>query len=157
MTFLDRLNSPKFDFTLKWSVGEMIKFQQSQALTSHVESFWSILKGYFQFSIQWYKSNHFFQKISAANDEVQEWEVKLEESRLNFNKISDVIKAEIDFFERYRVKDFKSSILRYMEDLMECQIQLAQTWETFLPEVKNTLYWKKRKKRNDFLQCCKAK
>ena len=78
--------------------------------------------------------------ILAANDEVQEWEVKLEESRLNFNKISDVIKAEIDFFERYRVKDFKSSILRYMEDLMECQIQLAQTWETFLPEVKNTLY-----------------
>ena len=66
--------------------------------------------------------------------------MKLEESRLNFNKISDVIKAEIDFFERYRVKDFKSSILRYMEDLMECQIQLAQTWETFLPEVKNTLY-----------------
>ena len=97
------------------------------------------MKGYFHFFMQ-SKSNHFFFKISAANDEVQEWEVKLEESRLNFNKISDVIKAEIDFFERYRVKDFKSSILRYMEDLMECQIQLAQTWETFLPEVKNTLY-----------------
>lgn len=76
-------------------------------------------------------------KIPAANDEVQEWEVKLEESRVNFNRISDVIKTEIDFFERYRVKDFKIAIVQYMEDLMECQIQLAQTWEKFLPEVKN--------------------
>ena len=76
-------------------------------------------------------------KIPAANDEVQEWEVKLEESRVNFNRISDVIKTEIDFFERYRVKDFKMAIVQYMEDLMECQIQLAQTWEKFLPEVKN--------------------
>ena len=51
-----------------------------------------------------------------------------------------MIKAEIDFFERYRVKDFKVAIIQYMEDLMECQIQLAQTWETFLPEVKNVLF-----------------
>ena len=40
MTFLDRLNSPKLDFTQNWSGGKMIKFQQSQALTSHFESFW---------------------------------------------------------------------------------------------------------------------
>ena len=44
MTFLDRLNSPKFNFTQNWSGGgKIIKFQQSQALTSHFESFWSIV------------------------------------------------------------------------------------------------------------------
>ena len=43
MTFLDRLNSPKFNFAQNRSVGKMIKFQQSQALTSHFESFWSIV------------------------------------------------------------------------------------------------------------------
>ena len=43
MTFLDRLNLPKNDITLNLSGGEMIKFQQSQALTSHFESFWSIV------------------------------------------------------------------------------------------------------------------
>ena len=44
MTFLDHLNSPKFDFTENWSCSKIIKFQQSQALTSHFESFWSIVQ-----------------------------------------------------------------------------------------------------------------
>ena len=45
MTFWDRLNSPKFDFTQNRSGGKMIKFQQSQSLTPHFESFWSIVQG----------------------------------------------------------------------------------------------------------------
>ena len=40
MKCFDRLNWPKFE---KRSRGKMIKFQQSQALTSHFESFWSIV------------------------------------------------------------------------------------------------------------------
>ena len=43
MTFLDHLNSPKFDFTQNRSGSKMINFQQSKALTSHFESFWSIV------------------------------------------------------------------------------------------------------------------
>ena len=79
-------------------------------------------------------------KIPAANEEVQEWETKLDEGQANFVKVSDVVKAEIDFFERYRVKDFKSSIIKYMEELMECQTQMVHYWEDFLPEVKNSLW-----------------
>ena len=41
--FFDSLNSLKFDFTSNLSGGKLIKFQQSQALTSHFESFWSIV------------------------------------------------------------------------------------------------------------------
>ena len=44
MTFLNRLNSPKLDFTQNQSGGKMIKFQQRQSLTSHFESFWSIVQ-----------------------------------------------------------------------------------------------------------------
>jgi len=44
MAFLHRLNSPKFDFTQNRRGGKMIKFQQSQALTSHFESIWSIVQ-----------------------------------------------------------------------------------------------------------------
>ena len=44
MTFFDRLNSPKFDITKNRSGGKMIKFQQSQALTLHFESLWSIVQ-----------------------------------------------------------------------------------------------------------------
>ena len=43
MTFLDCLNLPNFDFTQKHSGGKTIQFQQSQALTSHFESFWTIV------------------------------------------------------------------------------------------------------------------
>ena len=43
MTFLDRLNSQKFDFSQNQSGGKIIKFQQSQALSSRFESFCSIV------------------------------------------------------------------------------------------------------------------
>ena len=46
MSFFDQLNLPKFDFTLNLSGGRIIKFQQSEALTSHFESFWSIVSYY---------------------------------------------------------------------------------------------------------------
>ena len=39
---------------------------------------------------------------------------RLEEAQANFVKISKVIKVEIDFFERYRVKDFKNAIILYL-------------------------------------------
>ena len=43
MTFLNRLNLPKFDFTENWSGSKIVKFQQSQALTSHFENCWGIV------------------------------------------------------------------------------------------------------------------
>lgn len=79
-------------------------------------------------------------KIPAANDEVLDWEARLEENQDNFNRISRVIKVEIDLFERYRVKDFKVAILQYLEALMNCQLQLVKHWEDFLPEVKSILF-----------------
>ena len=45
MKFLDCLNSSNFDFTKNLSGSKIIKFQQSQALTSYFESFWSIVHG----------------------------------------------------------------------------------------------------------------
>ena len=44
MTFLDCLNSLKVDFMQNQSDRKIIKLQQSQALTSHFESFWSKVK-----------------------------------------------------------------------------------------------------------------
>ena len=43
MTFIDCLSLSKFNFTQNLSGGKMVKFQHSQALTSHFESFWSIV------------------------------------------------------------------------------------------------------------------
>ena len=46
MTLFNRLISPKFDFTQNRSGSNIIKHQQSQALTSQFESFWSIVQKY---------------------------------------------------------------------------------------------------------------
>ena len=53
MTFLDHLNLLKFDFMQNRSDGKIIKFLQSQALTSHFESFWSIVDQYFFIFLLW--------------------------------------------------------------------------------------------------------
>ena len=79
-------------------------------------------------------------KLPVANEEVGEWENRLEESQANFNKISSVIKNEVALFERYRVKDFKAALVQYTEALMTCQLQLVKHWEEFLPEIKTILY-----------------
>ena len=79
-------------------------------------------------------------KIPSASEEVLEWENRLEETQAHFNQISRVIKHEIELFEKYRLKDFKVSIVQYMEALMTCQLQLVKHWEEFLPEVKNILF-----------------
>ena len=44
MTFMDRLNLPKLDFASNLNGSKIITFQQSQALTSHFESFCSIVE-----------------------------------------------------------------------------------------------------------------
>eukprot|EP00095_Tigriopus_kingsejongensis_P004546 snap_masked-scaffold893_size84343-processed-gene-0.3 protein:Tk04546 transcript:snap_masked-scaffold893_size84343-processed-gene-0.3-mRNA-1 annotation:"sorting nexin-2" len=79
-------------------------------------------------------------KIPVANEEVMEWEARVEENQASFNKISEVIRVEIELFERYRVKDFKIAIIQYLEALMTCQLQMVRHWEEFIPEVKNILY-----------------
>lgn len=79
-------------------------------------------------------------KIPTANEELVEWECRLEEHQDNFNKMSVVIKAEIDLFQRYRVKDFKAAMIQYLETLMCCQVQMVKHWEEFLPDVRNVLF-----------------
>ena len=69
MTFLDRLNLPKCDFRQNRSGGKIIKYLQSQVLTSHFESFWSIvvrIEKYFQLemSSKWQKSPYLAKMIT---------------------------------------------------------------------------------------------
>ncbi|XP_040579726.1 sorting nexin-2 [Lepeophtheirus salmonis] len=81
-----------------------------------------------------------FDKIPSASEEVSEWESRCEEARSHFDNVSSVIKIEIEFFDQYRVKDFKVSIMRYVEALHSAQVDLVKHWEEFLPEVKSILF-----------------
>ncbi|OQR68573.1 sorting nexin-2-like [Tropilaelaps mercedesae] len=75
-------------------------------------------------------------RIPTARNEVEEWEAKVERGEEEFRQISKVIKHEVEGFEVKRIEEFKNSIIRYMECLLETQQQLTQLWESFLPEAK---------------------
>jgi len=75
-------------------------------------------------------------KIAQARDEVVEWEGKVEKTQEDFEAISKVIKKELELFEVSRVKDFKKTIVKYIESLLVHQQELVKYWEAFLPEAK---------------------
>ncbi|XP_054721066.1 sorting nexin-2-like isoform X2 [Uloborus diversus] len=75
-------------------------------------------------------------KIPQAKEEVIEWEAKSERGQEEFENISKMIRKEVERFEKSRVHDFKVSIVKYMESLLETQQQLIKHWESFLPEAK---------------------
>ncbi|CAI9731041.1 sorting nexin-2-like isoform X1 [Octopus vulgaris] len=79
---------------------------------------------------------HKTDKLSQAQQEITEWEQKLEKGQEDFEKISEIIRKEVKFFEVCRVADFKAAVITYLEHLMETQQKLIKYWEAFLPEAK---------------------
>jgi len=75
-------------------------------------------------------------KVPGAREEVVEWESKVERGQEEFESISKMIHKEMERFEYTRVRDFKNTIVKYMESLMNTQQQLIKCWEAFLPEAK---------------------
>ncbi|KAK3731460.1 hypothetical protein QZH41_013655 [Actinostola sp. cb2023] len=76
------------------------------------------------------------EKLPQAQDEVKEWEQKVEKGQEDFENISKIIRKEISRFENTRVIDFRQAIVKYLEAMMETQQQLIKHWEGFLPEAK---------------------
>uniref|UniRef100_A0A1A9WKK7 PX domain-containing protein n=1 Tax=Glossina brevipalpis TaxID=37001 RepID=A0A1A9WKK7_9MUSC len=72
-------------------------------------------------------------KLEQAHQEVEEWQVKVQRCQQQFEEISTEIKKEMERFELGRVKDFKNSIIRYIEDQMAHQQQIISYWEAFIP------------------------
>jgi len=74
--------------------------------------------------------------VGAAEGEVQEWESKVENNREHFQRISTVIKKELESFDAVRVEDFKAMLIQYLRAMVTTQQQVIKVWETFLPEAK---------------------
>ncbi|KAJ1207421.1 hypothetical protein NDU88_002812 [Pleurodeles waltl] len=75
-------------------------------------------------------------KLQQAKDEIREWESKVQQGEREFDQISKTIRKEVGRFEKERVKDFKTVIIKYLESLVQTQQQLIKYWEAFLPEAK---------------------
>lgn len=50
-----------------------------------------------------------------------QWSEKVEKGKEDFEKISQTIRKEMGRFDRHRVEDFKTTVVRYLEQLMENQ------------------------------------
>ncbi|XP_035852813.1 sorting nexin-2 isoform X1 [Sander lucioperca] len=79
-------------------------------------------------------------KLQQAKDEIkeeiEELEGKVEQGEREFEQISKTIRKEVSRFEKERVKDFKTIIIKYLESLVQTQQQLIKYWDAFLPEAK---------------------
>ncbi|XP_041041790.1 sorting nexin-2 isoform X2 [Carcharodon carcharias] len=75
-------------------------------------------------------------KMQQAKEEIREWEARVQQGERDFEQISKTIRKEVGRFEKERVKDFKTVIIKYLESLVQTQQQLIKYWEAFLPEAK---------------------
>lgn len=75
-------------------------------------------------------------KLQQAKDELRELEMKVQQGERDFEQISKTIRKEVSRFEKERVKDFKSTVVKYLESLLQSQQQMIKYWEAFLPEAK---------------------
>jgi len=73
---------------------------------------------------------------ATVAQEIVEWEAKVERCQEEFTNISKMIKKEMERLDISRVKDFKATIIKYLEEQMTHQQQLIKHWEAFLPEAK---------------------
>ena len=90
MTFLDCMNLPKLDFTRNLSGSKMIKFQQSQASTSHFESFWS--KVFCLEREKRMRNKELLMMITKFECSFKQMGVKKKENDQNLNYAQDVTK-----------------------------------------------------------------
>ncbi|KAF0022571.1 hypothetical protein F2P81_025197 [Scophthalmus maximus] len=62
-------------------------------------------------------------KLQQAKDEIKELEAKVHQGERDFEQISKTIRKEVGRFEKERVKDFKTIIIKYLESLVQTQQQ----------------------------------
>jgi sorting nexin-1/2 len=53
----------------------------------------------------------------------------------NFDRISRLIKKEVELFDVRKAEDFKRSIIQYLEAMLKSQENISSTWERYLPEI----------------------
>merc|ERR1712117_49045 len=76
-------------------------------------------------------------RVNQLRQEIAENERQLDMAQENFEKISRIIKKEFEAFDVKKCKDFKQTILQYLEQMLKSQESLVTHWERFLPEIKN--------------------
>lgn len=72
-------------------------------------------------------------KSEKLNQDIAEYEARVQRGQEEFEKISKNIKKDVEKFELDRVKEFQANMMKYLELLLEGQKKLVDYWEGFLP------------------------
>ena len=62
---------------------------------------------------------------------------KVDEAKLEFARISDITKAEIQAFEVMKMKDFKQIFVKYVQLNMDVELQTVNQWKQLLEHLSN--------------------
>lgn len=74
-------------------------------------------------------------KLSSAQQEVNEMKSKVEEYNQDFQDISKLIKNELDRFDREKVEDFRDSVEQFLKSMIGHQKQIIKLWETYFEQT----------------------
>lgn len=72
-------------------------------------------------------------KGDKLNQDIAEYEARVQRGQEEFEKISKNIKKDVEKFELDRVKEFQANMMKYLDTLLEGQKKLVEYWEGFLP------------------------
>lgn len=72
-------------------------------------------------------------KSDKLNQDIAEYEARVQRGQEEFEKISKNIKKDVEKFELDRVKEFQANMMKYLETLLDGQKKLVEYWEGFLP------------------------
>lgn len=70
-------------------------------------------------------------RVNQLRQEIAENERQLDMAQENFEKISRIIKKEYEAFDVKKCKDFKDTIVLYLEQMLKSQETLVTHWERF--------------------------
>lgn len=71
-------------------------------------------------------------RSDKLNQDIAEYEARVQRGQEEFEKISKNIKKDVEKFELDRVKEFQANMMKYLETLLEGQKKLVEYWEGFL-------------------------
>lgn len=72
-------------------------------------------------------------KSEKLNQDIAEYEARVQRGQEEFEKMSKNIKKDVEKFELDRIKEFQANMMKYIENLLEGQRKLIEYWEGFSP------------------------
>ncbi|CAK1355575.1 unnamed protein product [Cercospora beticola] len=74
-------------------------------------------------------------RLGQMQADVADQERRVHATRLLFEDMGRLMRAELDRFEREKVEDFKSGVETFLESAIEAQKELIELWETYLLQL----------------------